>query len=132
MARDRQRAAGDHGQRPLMASFVASNMPQTYLAWTGTDTSHSLNLLYTTSYPSWPASGTKSILDDMAYGAPQMAYIGGPQALMLAWAGTDAAHHLNVAMMTPSSACIAPPGISPVSSALITYGNTTRKQVTLT
>ncbi len=117
---------------PSMASFVASNMPPTYLAWTGTNTAHSLNIRYTNNFPGWPATGAKSILDDMAYGPPQLAYIGGPQAVLLAWAGTDSAHHLNLAVMTPTSACIAPPGISPVSSQLIVYGNSTRKQVSLT
>lgn len=117
---------------PYMASFVASNMPQTYLAWTGTNSAHSLNLRYTSSYPSWPASGAKSTLNDMGYGPPQLAYIGGPQAVLLAWTGTDATHHLNLAVMTPTSACIAPPGISPVSSQLIVYGASSRKQVSLT
>lgn len=117
---------------PHMVSFVASNMPQTYVAWTGVNAASSLNLQYTTSYPSWSAAGTKSILDDMAYGGPQLAYIGGPQALLLAWTGVDTTHHLNIAVTTPSSTCIAPPGVSPVSSQLIVYGNTTRKQVTLT
>ncbi len=117
---------------PHMASFVASDMPQTYLAWTGTNAAHSLNLRYTTSYPSWPATGAKSILDDTALGGPQIAYIGGPQALLLAWTGTDEAHHLNIAVVTPTSACIAPPGVTPVSSQLIVYGNASRKQVSLT
>jgi peptidoglycan/xylan/chitin deacetylase (PgdA/CDA1 family) len=117
---------------PHMVSFVASGMPQSYLAWTGVNAAHSLNLQYTNSYPTWPASGAKSILDNTAFGGPQLAYIGGPQAILLVWTGTDSAHHLNVAVMTPSSTCTTPPGVSPVSSQLIVYGNSTRKQVTLT
>jgi peptidoglycan/xylan/chitin deacetylase (PgdA/CDA1 family) len=117
---------------PHMVSFTASDMPQSYLAWTGTNAAHSLNLQYTTSYPGWSTAGTKSILDNTAFGGPQLAYIGGPRALLLAWTGTDTAHHLLVAVITPSSTCVAPPGINPVSSQLIVYGNTTRKQVALT
>ncbi|HEX9035464.1 MAG TPA: polysaccharide deacetylase family protein [Ktedonobacterales bacterium] len=116
---------------PAMMSFVASNMPKTYLAWTGTNSARTLNLRYTDSFPSWPAT-VKSTLDDTSIAAPQLAYIGGPQALLLAWTGRDTAHSVYVSVITPTSTCIAPPGVSPVSSQLIVYGNSTRKQVALT
>jgi peptidoglycan-N-acetylglucosamine deacetylase len=107
-------------------------MPKTYLAWTGANSARSLYLRYTTAFPSWPATGARSILDDTAIGAPQLAYIGGPQALLLAWTARDTAQSLRLSVITPTSTCIAPPGVSPVSSQLIVYGNSARKQVALT
>jgi hypothetical protein len=58
-----------------------------YIAWTGTDAQHHLNIenLYT---------GIKRTLPDTSSAAPALAVFQG--RLFLAWTGTDAQHHLNV------------------------------------
>lgn len=110
------------------------NMPPHYLAWTGGNTARSLNFQYTRSFPSWPDPGnTKVVLNESAYGSPALGFISGPGIVLLAWAGTDSAHHLNVAVLTPMSPspCVLP-GISPVTPRVITRGTSGRKEVALT
>lgn len=67
-----------------------------YLAWTGTDPAHSLNILY----PAYPPkiSPTKLTMRETAFGGPSLEYQGGA-SLFLAWTGTDGLHHLNLAIM---------------------------------
>jgi peptidoglycan/xylan/chitin deacetylase (PgdA/CDA1 family) len=110
------------------------NMPPHYLAWTGGDAARSLNFRYTRSFPSWPdPTNTKVVLGHTAYGPPALGFISGPGLVLLAWAGTDSAHHLNVAVLTPMtpSPC-ALPGISPVTPRVIARGTSGRKEVALT
>ena len=64
-----------------------------WIAWTGLDAAHHLNLQSTTTFPSFPNPTT--ILGDTAFGGPALGQNGGNQ---LAWTGTDPAHHLNVAL----------------------------------
>jgi peptidoglycan/xylan/chitin deacetylase (PgdA/CDA1 family) len=110
------------------------NMPPHYLAWTGGNTARSLNFQYTRSFPSWPdPTNTKVVLNESAYGPPALGFISGPGIVLLAWAGTDSAHHLNVAVLTPMSPSpCALPGISPVTPRVITRGTSGRKEVALT
>lgn len=68
--------------------------PEYWMAWTGTDSAHHLNLRWTTHYPNWPDGTTKTVLADTAFGGPAVSVNPGP---LLAWTGTDASHHLNVA-----------------------------------
>jgi peptidoglycan/xylan/chitin deacetylase (PgdA/CDA1 family) len=110
------------------------NMPPHYLAWTGMDSARSLNYQYTRSFPAWPDStNTKVTLPETAYQAPALGFISGPSLTLLAWTGTDAAHHLNVAVLTPMSPppCSLP-GITPVPATVITQGTSGRKEVALT
>ncbi len=110
------------------------NMPPHYLAWTGTDQARSLNFQYTRSFPSWPdPTNTKVTLAEAAYHAPALGFISGPSLVLVAWTGTDAAHHLNVALLTPMSPppCTLP-GITPVTPRVITQGTSGRKEVALT
>ncbi len=67
--------------------------PPSWIAWTGIDPAHHLNLLTTTEFPQW--TGAKTVLTDTALGGPQIASRNGKT--FIAWTGTDAAHHLNVA-----------------------------------
>lgn len=83
------------------AGFIAStaSMPAYWMAWTGTNTARSLNVRFTQSFPQWPASD-KTILSDTALGGPVLGYIGDVGQILLAWTGTDAARHINIATIT--------------------------------
>lgn len=81
---------------PSTVSFSLQGGPGAgdWMGWTGADTSHHLNLQFTSSFPSFPLAATKTVLSDTALGGPVLAFIGFPQ---IAWTGTDSAHHLNIA-----------------------------------
>ena len=121
---------------PSLVGIVSGyyNMPPHYLAWTGGNTARSLNFQYTRSFPAWPdPTNTKVALNESAYGAPALGFISGPSLMLVAWAGTDSAHHLNVAVLTPMSPSpCALPGITPVTPKVITRGTSGRKEVALT
>jgi len=109
-------------------------MPPHYLAWAGTDAAESLNFQYTRQFPAWPeAAATKVTLPENVWGAPALGFISGPGLVLVAWTGTDPAHHLNVAVLTPMAPppC-APPGIAPVAARTISQGTSGRKEVALT
>ena len=121
---------------PSLLGIVGNyyNMPPHYLAWTGMDPARSLNFQYTRSFPSWPdPANTKVTLAESAYRAPALGFISGPSLVLVAWTGTDTAHHLNVAVLTPMSPSpCALPGIAPVTPKVITRGTSGRKEVALT
>lgn len=80
---------------PEATAFAPSMLFRTsgdWIAWTGLDSAHRLNLEATTTFPSFP--NPKTILGDTAFGGPALGINGGNQ---IAWTGTDPAHHLNVA-----------------------------------
>ncbi len=92
---------GSGGSPQLSASAPAplttqiEGGPPIWMAWTGTDPAHFVNLQWTAHYPQWPdPAHTKMVLDETALGGPQIAFSAG---LRLAWTGTDPAQHLNVA-----------------------------------
>lgn len=121
---------------PAVVGIVGKyyNMAPHYLAWTGTDPARSLNFQYTRSFPAWPdPTNTKVTLAELAYQAPALGFISGPSLMLVAWTGVDAAHHLNVAILTPMSPppC-ALPGILPVPARVISQGASGRKEVALT
>jgi hypothetical protein len=81
------------------STIVLDNPPTTgaassWLAWTGTDPAHHLNLRMTTNFPRW-GGGAKTVLVDTAQGGPQIAHT--DSMPLIAWTGTDPLHHLNVA-----------------------------------
>lgn len=82
---------------PSMLGIPMNNMPRHWLAWRGIDPAHSLNVQYTESYPSWPSAGAKSTLNETALGGPALGFTGVYRQVIVAWTGTDTAHHLNVA-----------------------------------
>lgn len=70
--------------------------PEYWMAWTGVDSLHHLNIQWTTHWPQWPdPTTTKTKLSDTAIGGPQVVFNDG---FLIAWTGTDTAHTLNVAM----------------------------------
>lgn len=82
---------------PDFLHYTTEAGPEYWIAWTGTDTIHHLNVQWTTHYPQWPdAAHTKSVLNEAAFGGPAAEFNTG-FGLFLAWTGTDTAHHLNVA-----------------------------------
>jgi hypothetical protein len=79
--------------------FEASSASDVCVSWTGTDATHHLNVQCTTSFPQFPApAATKTVLPETALGAPGLAFTSNTTA-NIAWTGTDAAHHLNVAAL---------------------------------
>lgn len=89
------------GFAATMVGIRATNMPTHWLAWTGTagDTAHHLNVQYTERFPDWTNVNSKTTFGETDLGAPALGYIGQPQQMLVAWTGTDAAHHLNVAVV---------------------------------
>jgi hypothetical protein len=87
---------------PSMVGLPVNNMPRHFLAWTGTDPNHSLNVQFTESFPSWGDLGaTKSTFwPEWALGGPTLGYVGSFNRVLLAWTGTDPAHHLNLAVVS--------------------------------
>jgi hypothetical protein len=76
--------------------------PNNWLTWTGTDAAHHVNVQFTTSFPSWPPAGTKATLPETALGGPAMGFAQmspTTSQFVVAWTGTDAAHHLNIAVI---------------------------------
>jgi len=94
-------------------SALGSGLPQTSatapqffnssnpcIAWTGTDAVHHLNVQCTTQFPQFPnPAQTKTVLPETALGAPGFSAFISPSQAEIAWTGTDAAHHLNVATL---------------------------------
>lgn len=88
-------------QAANMQSLQAINMPAHWLAWTGTggDTAHHLNVQYTESFPNWTNVNSKTTFGETDLGAPALGYVGITGQVLVAWTGTDPAHHLNVAVI---------------------------------
>jgi hypothetical protein len=74
-------------------------MPRYFLTWRGTDALHAVNVRYTESFPTWPLEGNQSTLRETALGGPVVGFVGNSRQVLVAWTGTDAAHHLNVAVI---------------------------------
>lgn len=117
-----------------LATSVSSSLSRYFLAWTGTDAAHSVNVKFTTSFPYWPRSYDKATLPEEAFGAPALGSVGVSATLLLAWTGTDAAHHLNVAKVAApyAAACAPAAGVQPTIPPTISRGPTTAMDVSLT
>ncbi|MGZ6285548.1 MAG: polysaccharide deacetylase family protein, partial [Ktedonobacterales bacterium] len=122
------------GAAPSLLGVGSGGLPKYFLSWTGTDSGHSLNVQYTQQFPQWITPNSKSVLSDTALGAPALGHVGGSSNMILAWTGTDPAHHLNAAMIGVGlpTACVPAPGVQPVSPVVISTGNTSLKRVSLT
>ena len=66
-------------------------------SWTGTNLQHSLNLMDTADFMHWP--GPVTTFAETATGGPALGSVGVANQLLLAWTGTDRAHHLNIAII---------------------------------
>jgi hypothetical protein len=82
-----------------MFSAATNNLPRYFVTWRGTNAAHSVNVQYTESFPSWPIDNSKGILPESAFGGPMIGYVGVSRRVIVAWAGTDPLHHLNVAVV---------------------------------
>jgi beta-N-acetylhexosaminidase len=94
-------------------AVAASGMPAYWLTWTGTDPAHSVNVRFTQSFPQWPLDNNKTTLDETALGGSALGYVGNVGQTLLAWTGTDPAHHLNLATISASTA---PPTPTPTGT----------------
>ncbi|MGZ3493054.1 MAG: hypothetical protein ACXU9S_16415, partial [Gemmatimonadaceae bacterium] len=72
---------------PAMAAFDG----KLYIAWTGTDPAHHVNV---ESSSNGLTFGIKVTLSDTSDAGPALAVSGG--SLDIAWTGTDPHHHINV------------------------------------
>jgi hypothetical protein len=87
-----------------MLALGVTNFPHDFLAWTGTDASHSVNVRYTESFPAWPLNNAKTTFGEQALGGPSIANASSisdesVRQIVLAWTGTDTLHRLNVAFV---------------------------------
>jgi hypothetical protein len=85
---------------------IAWASPGTFIAWTGTDAQHHINLMTSTDGLHY---SNKHILPEMSLWRPAIAFIGSQRTvpfegtLVLAWTGTDIHHTLNLELIsTPS------------------------------
>lgn len=89
---------------PSMIGFHAPGLPDHWLAWTGSGTTstRTLNVQYTQHYPAWTDANSSAPLPESAISSPSLTYNGDSTTgeVLIAWTGTDAAHHLNVAAVT--------------------------------
>lgn len=80
--------------------LVPSGMGPYAIAWTGTDSAHTLNLMNAATQTGWPSHAT--LLSDQADAAPSIGFVAGlgnrGSNILMAWTGTDASHHLNIAL----------------------------------
>jgi beta-N-acetylhexosaminidase len=79
-------------------------MPAYWMAWTGTDPRHLLNIRFTQSFPQWPLNDNQTTSLNNAIGGPILGFLGNVGVMLLAWTGTDVLHHLNIATITTSAA----------------------------
>jgi hypothetical protein len=97
------------GQRsawaPSLIAFYATNMPTHWLAWTGSGTraTRALSVQYTESFPDWTDVNCQTTLDEAAISGPELAYVGVTDQVLLMWTGTDAAHRLNLAVVSATA-----------------------------
>jgi hypothetical protein len=84
-----------------LAKWTYSGPHMVGFPWTGIDPRHSLNAQFTESFPRWPdVAATQTTFDEQAVGGPALGYVGVYNRVLLAWTGVDAAHHINVAVLS--------------------------------
>ena len=83
----------------VLAAVPAPANGQTYYwAWTGTNSSHKLNLMFAPSLSFWSAAVT---FNESSPKGPVLGYIGSSGNILLVWIGTDHTHRLNIATIAP-------------------------------
>jgi hypothetical protein len=92
------------GSSPSLLALGISAFPHDFLAWTGTDANHSVNIRYTESFPAWPLDNAKMTFHEQALGSPAIANASSisdetVRQIVLAWTGTDSLHHVNIAFV---------------------------------
>jgi hypothetical protein len=61
---------------------------------------HSLNVQYTESFPRWPLDDSTATLAEACFGGPTLGFVGTYRQVLVPWTGLDAAHHLNVVVVS--------------------------------
>ena len=93
--------AESSGAAPSMMGLTEelTHVPPYWLGWTGTDAAHHVNVLYALTFSQWTTNYVKATLPETAVGGTVVGFVLSPpdQQILVAWTGTDAAHHLNVA-----------------------------------
>jgi hypothetical protein len=84
------------GTGPGMLGVLGVNVPQYWTAWTGTDAARHVNVLDALNFSTWSTTFVKGTLPETAVGGSGVGFIFG-DTILVAWTGTDALHHLNVA-----------------------------------
>lgn len=97
---DAQRLGETSASGPNGFAVAANNMPTYALTWTGDDLARSVNVQFTSNFPSWPSANNKATLAESALGRPALGYVGTAGQMLLAWTGVDPAHHLNIATLS--------------------------------
>jgi hypothetical protein len=82
---------------------TAINIPSYWLAWTGLDAAHSLNVMYTENFPTWQDVQSKTTFHETPLGGPELAYVGVTKQVIVAWADNAAPHTLHVAVIFTAS-----------------------------
>jgi hypothetical protein len=91
---------------PSTIGFYTTTQPNHWLTWTGSGptSTHRIAVMYTQHFPSWSDSNAQSTLAELAISSPELTaepgFNGAASSVLLAWTGTDSAHHLNVAQVT--------------------------------
>lgn len=92
------------GAGPSMMGLIEqlAHLPPYWLGWTGTDAAHHVNVLYALNLSQWTTNFVKATLPETAVGGTVVGFVLSPpdQQMLVAWTGTDAAHHLNVARVS--------------------------------
>jgi hypothetical protein len=88
-------------QAPALAVAEIDGMQELVIAWTGTDSSHHLNVSSSLNVDPSSTWSLPTTLGQLASGGPSLAYWNGN--LYIGWAGTDSNHSLNFAMAAANS-----------------------------
>ncbi|HUY75339.1 MAG TPA: hypothetical protein VMV29_01110 [Ktedonobacterales bacterium] len=91
------------GAAPSMMGLVEqlAHVPPYWLGWTGTDGAHHVNVLYTLDFTQWTTNFVKATLPETAVGGTEIGFFLGMAGdlVLVAWTGTDAGRHLNLAIV---------------------------------
>jgi hypothetical protein len=84
---------------PWMLPLGLNNFPHYFLAWRGTDPSHSVNVRYTEGFPTWPLDNAKTTFDQPALGGPALADSLSGNQIVLAWTTPGPSYRINLALV---------------------------------
>ena len=88
---------------PQGYAVAASDIPTCWMTFTSNDPAHAIYLRFTSSFPQWPLANSETRLSETAFGGPALGYVGDSGRMLLAWTGTDTAHHINLAVVTTAT-----------------------------
>lgn len=88
---------------PQGYALAASDIPAYWMTWASADPAHAIYVRFTQSFPQWPRTSNETRTGETAFGAPALGYVGIGGQTLLAWTGTDALHHINIATFTTAT-----------------------------